>query len=301
LRGRPVLIDTLSLRQAVEGEPWTAYGQFCRHFLAPLALMGLKDIIQAFVQFREEVITRRSKFELAKARERAHILIGLVIAVANLDEVVRIIRAAASPAAAREALLARDWDSAEIDPYLKLVEGEDTTIIEDQVAALDMVSVETPKMVSQHRVVVDGKEWLMAEIRCRSFSAEDVEAMALRSQFDLLASEVLSQISPQGLLEPMARMNQPCRLSLTESELADKAGRAREQVAYLACHAGPIYDFSLLLFADPRLSRLAGCSEKVFFNRLAGFRYYPNPEEDSGMSENDEGGSGAVWSVEPEN
>jgi DNA gyrase subunit A len=97
-------------------------------------LMGLKDIIQAFVQFREEVITRRSKFELAKARERAHILIGLVIAVANLDEVVRIIRAAASPAAAREALLARDWDSAEIDPYLKLVEGEDTTIIEDQIA-----------------------------------------------------------------------------------------------------------------------------------------------------------------------
>ena len=97
-------------------------------------LMGLKDIIQAFVQFREEVITRRSKFELAKARERAHILIGLVIAVANLDEVVRIIRAAASPAAAREALLARDWDSSEIDPYLKLVEGEDTTIIEDQIA-----------------------------------------------------------------------------------------------------------------------------------------------------------------------
>jgi len=95
-------------------------------------LMGLKDIIQAFVQFREEVITRRSKFELAKARERAHILIGLVIAVANLDEVVRIIRAAASPAAAREALLARDWDSAEIYPYLKLVEGEDTTIVEDQ-------------------------------------------------------------------------------------------------------------------------------------------------------------------------
>jgi DNA gyrase subunit A len=95
-------------------------------------LMGLKDIIQAFVQFREEVITRRSKFELAKARERAHLLIGLVIAVANLDEVVRIIRAAASPADARDALLARDWDSAEIDPYLALVEGGDTSIVEDQ-------------------------------------------------------------------------------------------------------------------------------------------------------------------------
>ena len=86
-------------------------------------LMGLRDIIQAFVQFREEVITRRSKFELAKARERAHILIGLVIAVANLDEVVRTIRGSASPADARETLMARDWDAAEVRPYLELVEA----------------------------------------------------------------------------------------------------------------------------------------------------------------------------------
>jgi DNA gyrase subunit A len=77
-------------------------------------LLNLRDIIQAFVQFREQVITRRSKFELAKARERAHILLGLVIAVTNLDEVVRIIRGSASPVAAREALLAREWPIAEI-------------------------------------------------------------------------------------------------------------------------------------------------------------------------------------------
>ena len=98
-------------------------------------LMGLKDIIQAFVQFREEVITRRSKFELAKARERAHLLIGLVIAVANLDEVVRIIRGSASPAVARETLLARDWDIAEIAPYLRLVEGEDALTGPEPVAS----------------------------------------------------------------------------------------------------------------------------------------------------------------------
>ena len=64
-------------------------------------LLSLRDIIEAFVRFREEVITRRSKFELQKARERAHILLGLVIAVTNLDEVVRIIRGSASPAEAR--------------------------------------------------------------------------------------------------------------------------------------------------------------------------------------------------------
>ncbi|MEI6485175.1 MAG: DNA gyrase subunit A [Sphingomonadales bacterium] len=86
-------------------------------------LMGLKDIIQAFVEFREQVITRRSKYELMKARERAHLLIGLVIAVANLDEVVRLIRASASPAEAREALMAREWEASEIRPYLALVEA----------------------------------------------------------------------------------------------------------------------------------------------------------------------------------
>src|SRR3954469_20857431 len=85
--------------------------------------LNLRDIIEAFVRFREEVITRRSKFELAKARDRAHLLLGLVVAVSNLDEMVRIIRGSASPAEARAALLAREWPSAEIAPYIALVEA----------------------------------------------------------------------------------------------------------------------------------------------------------------------------------
>ncbi|HWL46411.1 MAG TPA: DNA gyrase subunit A [Sphingomonadaceae bacterium] len=85
--------------------------------------LSLRDIIEAFVKFREEVITRRTKFELLKARERAHILLGLVIAVTNLDEVVRIIRGSASPVAARATLAAREWPVAEIAPYIALVEA----------------------------------------------------------------------------------------------------------------------------------------------------------------------------------
>jgi DNA gyrase subunit A len=85
--------------------------------------LALRDIIEAFVRFREEVITRRTKHELLKARERAHILLGLVVAVTNLDEVVRLIRGSASPAAAREALLAREWDGDQIRPYIQLVEA----------------------------------------------------------------------------------------------------------------------------------------------------------------------------------
>ncbi|MEO7276737.1 MAG: DNA gyrase subunit A [Sphingomicrobium sp.] len=85
--------------------------------------LNLRDFIEAFVRFREEVITRRSKFELFKARERAHILLGLVVAVTNLDEVVKLIRGSASPAQAREKLLEREWASDQIRQYIMLVEA----------------------------------------------------------------------------------------------------------------------------------------------------------------------------------
>ncbi|HEX2623782.1 MAG TPA: DNA gyrase subunit A, partial [Sphingomicrobium sp.] len=105
--------------------------------------LALRDIIESFVKFREEVITRRSKHELLKARERAHILLGLVVAVTHLDEVVRIIRGSASPAEARESLLVRDWAADEIRPYIKLVEaveaqaaGETYRLSEAQVKAI---------------------------------------------------------------------------------------------------------------------------------------------------------------------
>jgi DNA gyrase subunit A len=105
--------------------------------------LALRDIIESFVKFREEVITRRSKFELLKARERAHILLGLVIAVTNLDEVVKLIRGSASPAEAREKLLAREWPGDQIRSYIALVEavepqarGETYRLSEAQVRAI---------------------------------------------------------------------------------------------------------------------------------------------------------------------
>ncbi len=85
--------------------------------------LALRDIIQAFIQFREQVITRRTKFELNKARDRAHLLLGLVVAVSNLDEVVAMIRGSANPAQARERLLAKEWPTGDIAPYLSLVEA----------------------------------------------------------------------------------------------------------------------------------------------------------------------------------
>jgi len=84
--------------------------------------MGLKDALMAFIAFREEVILRRSRHRLAKARERGHLLIGLAIAVANLDEVIRVIRESADGAAARAALMGRDWPAGDVGVLLALVD-----------------------------------------------------------------------------------------------------------------------------------------------------------------------------------
>jgi len=84
-------------------------------------LMNLREIIKAFIQFREEVIVRRVKYELAKAQRRAHILIGLAVAVANIDEIIAMIKGAKDPQAAREALLSHKWPCDSVAPLIELV------------------------------------------------------------------------------------------------------------------------------------------------------------------------------------
>jgi DNA gyrase subunit A len=93
--------------------------------------MGLKDALLAFIRFREEVIARRSRFRLNKARDRGHTLIGLAVAVANIDAVIALIRAAPDAAAARVALMARDWPAADIGPLLALVDDHRNTLTPD--------------------------------------------------------------------------------------------------------------------------------------------------------------------------
>ncbi|MFL6859049.1 MAG: DNA gyrase subunit A, partial [Allosphingosinicella sp.] len=125
--------------------------------------LNLRQIVEAFVRFREEVITRRSKFELAKARDRAHLLLGLVIAVTNLDEVVRMIRGSASPAEARASLLAREWPVAEIAPYLRLVEAMESEIEGDSYRLSD-AQVRAILELRLHRLTALGREEIAGEL-----------------------------------------------------------------------------------------------------------------------------------------
>jgi DNA gyrase subunit A len=83
--------------------------------------LNLKDMVEAFTIFREEVVSRRTKHLLSKARDRAHVLVGLAIAVANIDEVIKLIRGAPSPAEAREQLMERDWPARDVAPLVELI------------------------------------------------------------------------------------------------------------------------------------------------------------------------------------
>ncbi|MEQ1930226.1 MAG: DNA gyrase subunit A [Parvularculaceae bacterium] len=106
--------------------------------------LTLKDVLEEFVDFREEVVTRRTKFELNKARERAHVLVGLAIAVANIDEIVALIRKAPDPATAKEQLMSRDWPAKDLAPLVLLVadprhmmmEGNTLRLSEEQAKAI---------------------------------------------------------------------------------------------------------------------------------------------------------------------
>lgn len=156
-------------------------------------LLNLRDIVEAFVKFREQVITRRSKFELAKARDRAHILLGLVIAVTNLDEVVRIIRGSSSPVAAREALLMREWPIAEIAPYIRLVEAVETEVSGD-VYRLSDVQVRAILDLRLHRLTALGRDEIGDELRELADSiAELLEILANRAKlYEVLREELVA-------------------------------------------------------------------------------------------------------------
>ena len=159
--------------------------------------LTLRDIIESFVRFREEVITRRSKFELMKARERAHILLGLVVAVTNLDEVVKLIRGSASPAEAREKLLSRDWPMEEIRPYIALVEAVEPQK-SDKSYRLSEAQVKAILELRLHRLTALGRDEIAGELKALADSiGELLEILAnrarlyevMRQEFDEVEAE----------------------------------------------------------------------------------------------------------------
>ncbi|MEE2704650.1 MAG: DNA gyrase subunit A [Pseudomonadota bacterium] len=91
-------------------------------------LLNLKQILKAFISFREEVIRRRTIYELSQARNRAHTLVGLAIAVANLDEMIKLIRAAKDPQEARKSLMSKKWNAVDVEKLIEIIDEPDRKV-----------------------------------------------------------------------------------------------------------------------------------------------------------------------------
>ncbi len=127
--------------------------------------LNLKQLLEQFLRFREEVITRRTRHLLAKARDRAHVLVGLAIAVANIDEVIRIIRAAPNPEAAREQLMARDWPVGDMLGYIRLIDDPRVIINDDDTCRLTEVQARAILDLRLHRLTALGREEIGGQLQ----------------------------------------------------------------------------------------------------------------------------------------
>ncbi len=205
-------------------------------------VLNLKDIIAAFVDFREIVITRRTKFELNKARERAHLLLGLVVAVTNLDEVVRIIRGSASPADARAALVARQWPIAEIAPYIKLVEAVEADISGDSYQ-LSELQVRAILELRLHRLTALGRDEIGKELAGLAVDIEEYLAI-LGDRVKLYA------VLREELVAIDAEFSTPrlCEITASWDGLDDEDLMEREEMVVTVTHGGYIKRTALATF-----------------------------------------------------
>ena len=197
--------------------------------------LDLKQVVSAFVAFREEVITRRSIFELGKARDRAHVLVGLAIAVANIDPVIALIRGAPDPAAAREALLARDWPALDVAPLIALIDELGRVVSEDGTIRLSE---------AQARAILELRLQRLTGLE-RDKIAEELEALAVRIKdyLEILASrDRLMSILRAELDDMKGRFATPRRTKIEESgfDQDDEDLIQREDMVVTVSHGGYI-------------------------------------------------------------
>jgi DNA gyrase subunit A len=196
-------------------------------------LMNLKDLLLAFNDFREEVVSRRTKFLLNKARERAHVLCGLAIAVANIDEVIRLIRTSPDPNTAREALMARDWPAHDIAPLIALVDDPRYRVAEDGTYRLSEIQARAILDLRLQRLTALGRDEVGDELKKLADEIADY--------LDILRSRVRIQaIVKTELAEVRALFATPRKTEIIDSDFSveDEDLIAREDMVVTVSHAG---------------------------------------------------------------
>jgi len=198
-------------------------------------LMNLKSMIGAFVAFREEVVTKRTRFDLAKARDRGHTLVGLAVAVANIDAVIALIRAAPDATTAREQLMARDWPARDVAPLVLLIADPRHVMQADGTIRLSEDQAKAILDLRLQRLTALGRDEIGDEVRKLG--------EAIKDYLDILRSRPrVLHIVRTELEEIRSEFAVPRRTELVDAEVEveDEALIEREDVAVTVTHAGYI-------------------------------------------------------------
>jgi len=198
-------------------------------------LMNLKSILEAFIAFREEVVTRRARFLLNKARDRAHILVGLAVAVANIDEVIALIRTAPDPATARSQLMTRRWPARDVAPLIALIDDPRHRINEDGTFNLSEEQARAILELRLARLTALGRDEIGDELNGLGAEIEDYLAI-LRSR------ERVQQIIREELIEIRDQFGTPRRTEISDvvGDFDDEDLIAREDMVVTVSHGGYI-------------------------------------------------------------
>jgi DNA gyrase subunit A len=157
--------------------------------------LTLRDFLSYFITFREEVVARRTAFELRKARERSHILCGLAVAVSNVDEVVATIRASATPADAREKLMERRWPAHDIAPYIRLIDDPSHPINDDGTYNLSEVQARAILDLQLQRLTQLGVKTITDELEALAAKIKDyLEILGSRDRIMAIISDELREV-----------------------------------------------------------------------------------------------------------
>ena len=160
--------------------------------------LTLRDFLTAFIGFREEVVTRRTAYELNKARERSHVLCGLAVAVSNVDEIVATIRASADPAEAREKLMTRRWPAGDIAPYIRLIDDPSHTMNEDGTYNLSEVQARAILELRLQRLTAMGVKEVTDELESLAAKIKDyLDILRSRVRVMEIISTELSDVREQ--------------------------------------------------------------------------------------------------------
>ncbi|MDP2779921.1 MAG: DNA gyrase subunit A [Devosia sp.] len=198
-------------------------------------LMNLREMLQAFIDFRHQVVTRRARFLLNKARDRAHILVGLAVAVANIDEVIALIRTAPDPATAREQLMTRRWPAQDVAPLIALIDDPRHRINEDGTFNLSEEQARAILELRLARLTALGRDEIGEELNGLGSQIEDY--------LDILRSrERVVEIIRQELTEIKDQFAIPRRTEISESlgDFDDEDLIAREDMVVTVSHEGYI-------------------------------------------------------------